>query len=329
MDVGKLPNDVLKKIVLDRFKIRNKDIIVGPSLGEDCTAISFDDEVCVLTTDPITAAANKIGELAININLNDIASSGIDPIGVLVTILLPPKTTYNELEEIIDEIDKMCKRHNIDVLGGHTEVTDAVNRVVISVTAIGKGLKKDFIKTSGANIGDDVVLTGFAGLEGTSIIANDFEEYLKTKVDKDTIDRAKGLIEDISVLKAAKIARDFGVTAMHDVTEGGVLGALWEIAEAAGKGIHIIKENIPILKETIEVCKVFNIDAYKLISSGSLVVTCKNGEDLCKKFIENGINARVVGKIIEYEKIVESNNKIEELEQPYSDEIYKVAIKED
>lgn len=329
MDVGKLPNDVLKKIVLDRFQNKNKDVIVGPSLGEDCTAISFNDEVCVLTTDPITAAANKIGELAININLNDIASSGIEPIGVLVTILLPPKTTYDELENIIDEIDKVCIKHNIDILGGHTEVTDAVNRVVISVTAVGKGFKKDFIKTSGANVGDDVVLTGYAGLEGTSIIANDFEEYLKTKIDVNTIEKAKGLIEDISVLKAAKIAKDYGVTAMHDVTEGGVLGALWEISEAAGKGIHIIKDNIPILKETIEICKVFDIDAYKLISSGSLVVTCKNGEELCKKFIQNGINAKVVGKIIEYDKIVESNNKIEELMQPYSDEIYKVAIKEE
>lgn len=246
-----------------------------------------------------------------------------------MTILLPPKTTYEELDNIIDEIDKLCTKHNIDVLGGHTEVTDAVNRVVISVTAVGKGSKKDFIKTSGAKIGDDVVLTGFAGLEGTSIIANDFEDYLKSKIDIDTIERAKGLIEDISVLKAAKIAREFGVTAMHDVTEGGVLGALWEIAEAAGCGIHIKKENIPILKETIDICDVFKIDAYKLISSGSLVVTCQNGDELCKKFIENGINANVVGKIIEYEKIVESNNKIEELAQPYSDEIYKVAIKED
>lgn len=329
MDIGKLPNDILKEIVLNRFKIKNEDVLVGPSLGEDCAAISFGSDVCVLTTDPITAATKNIGELAVNININDIASSGIKPIGILVTLLVPPNKNVDDIKKIIEEINNTCERFGIDVLGGHTEITDAVNRVVVSVTAIGKGKREKFIKTGGAEIGDDVILTGYAGLEGTSIIAHEYENYLKKSLSSDIIEKAKNLLQDISVLKVSQIASEFGVTAMHDVTEGGVLGALWEIAEAAGKGIYIIKENIPILKETIDICKVLNLDPYRLISSGCMVITCKDGVGLCTKLKENGINAEVVGKIIECERIIETNGNIEILNQPYSDEIYKVSLKED
>ncbi|WDC85540.1 AIR synthase family protein [Caloramator sp. mosi_1] len=277
----------------------------------------------------MTAATKNIGALAVNINLNDIASSGIKPLGVLITLLIPPTESLDNIKRIIEEINETCNRYGVDVLGGHTEVTDAVNRIVISVTAVGKGKKERFVKTGGAEVGDDVILTGYAGLEGTSILAHEYEEYLKDRLDRDTIERAKNLLKDISVVKVAEIASQYGVSAMHDVTEGGVLGAIWEIAEASNKGIYVIKENIPVLKETIEICKIFNIDAYKLISSGSMVITCKDGVGLCAKLKENGINAEVVGKIIEYDRILESNNAIERLTQPYSDEIYKAIIKEE
>ncbi|SHE73668.1 AIR synthase family protein [Caloramator proteoclasticus] len=329
MDIGKLPNDVLKEIILNRFEIKNREVLVGPSLGEDCAAISFGDDVCVLTTDPITAATKNIGELAVNINLNDIASSGTKPLGVLITMLIPPTESIENIKRIVEEINETCIRHGVDVLGGHTEVTDAVNRIVISVTAIGKGKKDRFVKTGGAEVGDDVVLTGYAGLEGTSILAHEYEQYLKNKLDGDIIEGAKKLLKDISVVKVAEVAVEYGVTAMHDVTEGGVLGAIWEIAEASNKGIYIIKENIPILEETKKICEIFNIDPYRLISSGSMVITCKDGVGLCTKLKEKGINAEVVGKIIEYDRILESNNIIEKLTQPYLDEIYKASVKED
>lgn len=220
MEIGKLSNDVLKEIILDKFKIKRSDVIVGPGIGEDCAVVDFNDEVCVLTMDPITAATSNVGALAININLNDIASSGAEPVGVMITILAPPNTSLDDLENLIDQIADECSKYNIDVLGGHTEITDAVNRIIVSAAAIGRTKRDKFIRTGGANLGDDVVVTGYAGLEGTSIIANDYEKYLKGKLSDDKIIKAKNLLKEISVLSTSKIAVEFGVTAMHDVTEG-------------------------------------------------------------------------------------------------------------
>lgn len=165
MDIGKLPNEILREKILRKIRKINEDVIVTPSIGEDCAAIKFDDEVCVVTTDPITAATKDIGKIGVIINSNDIASSGVRPIGITVTLLAPPNAKIEEIENIMDDIIKTCEGLNIDILGGHTEITDAVNRYILSITAIGKG--KNIVKTGGAKVGDDLIMTGYAGLEGT------------------------------------------------------------------------------------------------------------------------------------------------------------------
>lgn len=326
MQSGKLSNETLKNIVISDLNKNNKDVLIGPNVGEDCAIIKFQDEVCVLTTDPITAASKNAGTLGVHICCNDIASAGVRPLGVLVTILAPLSAELDDIKIIMDEVKEACDILNIDVLGGHTEVTDAVNRMVLSITAIGKGKIGEYVTTGGAKINDDIVVTGFAGLEGTVIIANDYFEQLKKKFDEKILKEAQLMMDNISVVKVGLIASDFGVNAMHDATEGGILGAIWETAEASGKGVHIFKNKIPVKDVTLKICEELKIDPLRLISSGCMVITCNNGDELCHKLRENGINAEVVGKITESRKIITTDNGDVEIMPPESDEIYKIKF---
>ncbi|SKA90019.1 Hydrogenase maturation factor [Caloramator quimbayensis] len=326
MKCGKLPNDVLEDIVISSIKKKNKDIFVGPKVGEDCSIVDFDNEVLVLTTDPVTAAQNDAGKIGIHICCNDIASAGVSPLGVLVTILAPPSSTIDDIKRIMNEINETCEELNIDVLGGHTEVTDAVNRIVLSITAIGKSRGKRYVTTGGAKTGDDVIITGNVAAEGTAIIAKDYYEKLKVKINEEILLKAQNLIKDISVVKAGLIAGEFGVNAMHDATEGGVLGAIWEVAQSSGKGVYVYEDKIAIKEETKIICDTLNLDPLRLISSGCMIITCKNGEELIKRLNEHKIEACIAGKITDEEKIILSKGEEKELSPPDSDEIYRVNI---
>lgn len=327
MDIGKVPNDILKNIILDKIKYNRKEILIRPKIGEDCCAVDFGDNVCVLSSDPITGAVNEVGRIAVHVSCNDIASCGVEPLGLLITILAPPDATEYDLDIIMGQICETAESLNVDIIGGHTEVTSSVNRFVIITTAIGKALREKIITTSGAKPGDDIILTKSAGIEGTSIIAHDKEQEIIPILGKDIVERAKLFTEKISVIKEGIIAGEFGASSMHDATEGGVLGAVWEMAEASDVGVEVYKDIIPVKSETLEITKIYNIDPLKLISSGCMIITCKDGCSLVKILQANDVNATVIGKITsEKSKKLLCNGFAVEIEQPQSDELYK-AIK--
>lgn len=326
MEIGKLPNDILKEIILDKIRTNRSEVLIRPKIGEDCCAIDFGEYACVMSSDPITGAVNEIGRLAVYINCNDIASSGVEPLGLMVTLLAPPDTTKEDLEKIMGQLSETANSLNVDILGGHTEITAAVNKFVIMSTAVGRVLKDRLVTTSGAKIGDYILMTKSAGIEGTAIIAHDREEELKNKLGEEIVNRAKGFENLISVVREGIIAGEYGVTSMHDVTEGGILGAIWEVAEASGVGVEIIRDSIPVEKETIEICKIFNIDPLKLISSGSMLITCGNGEALVNLLKEKGIKATVIGRVTEDSKKVIISGEVEEgILAPGPDELYKAV----
>lgn len=326
MKIGKVPNNTLKKIILDKIKNNREEILIRPKIGEDCSAIDFGEYACVLSSDPITGAANEIGNLAVHISCNDIASSGVEPIGLMVTILAPPHATEAELEAVMHQLCETAASINVDIIGGHTEVTDSVNRFVLVTTAIGKSKKDKLVTSSGAKPGDHIILTKTVGIEGTAIIAHDKEQELVRELGIDLVEAGKKFIEDISVVKEGLIAGEFGVNSMHDITEGGVLGAVWEIAEASGVGCIIEKDKIPIAEVTKKICNHYNIDPLKLISSGSMAITCRNGYELVKELSRNNIKATVIGEIKDdLGKYMLQNKELVEIHEPETDELYKLT----
>ena len=242
-------------------------MLVRPEVGEDCAVVDFGEYACVLSTDPITGAVNEVGRLAVHISCNDIASSGVEPLGLMFTLLAPEGTTEEDINAIMKQAGEAAAALHVEIIGGHTEITSAVNKIVISTTAIGRKQKNGVISSSGAAVGDSVVLTKTAGLEGTAILAHDWEERLKKHLGSEIVENAKKMMSDISVVPEGIIAGEIGATSMHDVTEGGLLGAVWEICEASGVGVRIESEKIKIPLETQKICAFFNIDPLKLIST--------------------------------------------------------------
>ncbi len=325
MKIGKVPTEVLKDVIFSNIKHRRPEVLVRPSVGEDCAVVDFGEYVCVMSTDPITGAIKDIGSLAVHISCNDIASSGVEPLGLMLTIMAPPNTSKEDLGYVMAEANKAAASINVEIIGGHTEITNSVNRMIISSTAMGKQLKSKLILTKGAKVGDVVFMTKHAGLEGVSIIARDLEEQLKDKISYKTIKSAQNFIKDISVVKEGVLAGKIGVHSMHDATEGGILGALWELAEASDVGIEIYEDNISIRQETIEISKLFSIDPMRLISSGVMVMTTSedNRDLIIEAFSKEGIDIKEVGRIIDKDRIVIKNGEKHQLNSPDVDELYK------
>ena len=329
MEIGKLKESVLKRSVIKQLHVKRPEVNNGPGIGEDCSTLSVGpDEEIVLSTDPITGTASDIGELAVTISVNDLASAGAEPIGILLTVLLTPKMREAKLKAIMEQVDMACKRYNVQVIGGHTEVTEVVTQPLISVTAVGKVKKGQMISTGGAKPGMDLVLTKWIGLEGTSIIAKDHESELLTRLPQALVDTAKGFDKYLSVLPESRIAVEHGVAAMHDVTEGGIFGALWEMGEASGVGIDVDLKAIPVKQETIEVCEFYGINPYELISSGSMLIATNDGNGLVRKLAEAGIASAIIGKSnSSNDKRVLNAEEVRFLEPPKADALYSVNVK--
>lgn len=325
MEIGKVPENVLKRSILKQIKTKRPEVLVGADVGEDCAIIGLQpDEVMVLSTDPITGTTKEMGRWAVMISANDIASSGAEVIGVLVCALLPPRIREIKIRELMQEIETCCQELNIQVVGGHTEVTDAVNRPVLSVTGIGKVKKDRMLPTKGAKPGQDIVITKWAALEGTAILAKEKEEELLQKFPAFLIEEAKGYSQYLSIIKEAAIAGKSNVSAMHDITEGGVFGALWEMAESAGVGLTIDLKKIPIKQATVEICNYFDVNPYEMMSSGSLMLAADNGYDLVRVLEEAGIHAAVIGKVTEgNDRVVTNGEETRFLEPPKTDQLYK------
>lgn len=324
MKEGKIPPELLKSLVFNNIKVKSKEVIMRPEIGEDCAAIDFGDYACILSTDPITGADKGAGTLAIHISCNDVATCGVRPVGIMVTVLAPTTATEEEIGRVMKEAGEAAAALGVEIIGGHTEVTSAVNRIVISTTAVGKLLKDRIVRSSGAQEGDDVIMTKWAGLEGTSIIAADKEAVLAGKLSPEEIETAKSFIEHISVVQEGVTAGEFGASSMHDVTEGGILGAAWEIAESSSKGIDIYIDEIPVREVTRKLCNVFGIDPYRLISSGSMLITAKNGAELVRILEAKGIPSAIIGKIRSQGRNIIKNGEIHKLNPPDVDELFKV-----
>jgi hydrogenase maturation factor len=326
MNIGKIPETALKRSILNQIKHRRNEVLVGPAVGEDCSIVALaEDEVLVMSTDPITGTVKDIGTLAVHITSNDIASNGAEVVGIMLTILLPEGTGEEELRTMMQDMEAECGKLNIEIIGGHTEVTKAVNQPIVTVTGIGKMRRDNIIKTSGAKPGQEIVMTKWAGLEGTAIIASSREEELKRKYPASFIEGAKRMLDYISIVPEAMIARAVGVTSMHDVTEGGIFGALWEIGAASKVGMEVYLNKILLKQETVEICEFYDINPFMLISSGCLLIITDKANLLVDRLKDAGIAAAVIGRITEgNDRIIINGDERRYLEPPKSDELYKV-----
>ena len=298
---GKFPREILEKTVLKHLGYTRKEVILGPTFGEDGAITELGDKVLISSVDPITGAIERIGWLAVNICANDVATFGVRPTFFSSCILLPENSDAKLLEKICIQIDEAAKQLEIAVIGGHSEVTPGIANPIVVGYCAGVTDKDRYVTSGGAKPGDLIILTKKVGMEGTAILAIDCYEALKTKVKPSILESAQEFFKQISVVKEAILAFEAGgVTAMHDPTEGGVAGGVHEMADASGLGVRIFEEKISIAKETMEICRFFRIDPLQLISSGALLIAAdsKKADEIIEILRRNKIEASVIGEFL-------------------------------
>lgn len=319
MKLGKLDNDTLERLILDRFKKTRPESFGAPRIGMDCAMLDFDSDLIVTSCDPITSAdAKHIGALSVHVNCNDAAAGGAEPVALLVTLLLPPSETEETVAMIAKDLQEAAELAGVDIIGGHTEVTDAVTRVTTCTAVIARTPKAK--RLSGAKVGDAIVMTKWAGLEGAMLIASDHADRLAS-VPAETIERAKLLSRYLSVVPESRIAIQNGAHAMHDVTEGGVLGAVWELAMQERLGAIVDQDAIQILPEIKVISDAVGLDPYRLMASGSMLIACENGSDMVAALREAGIPTAVIGRVTERDFRFADGSP---LDPPGADELYRL-----
>ncbi len=354
MNIGKIENKDLSRF-LKKIK-NNSDVIVNPRVGEDCAVVNMDGENLIITSDPITSVVKDIGALGVDVNLNDLYSAGATPLGITVTLLFPVGTVIEEIEKLFDEISDKCQKEDINILGGHTEITDAVNRIVVSITAIGKTFGKKYLSYDFKPL-DKIYLTKGFALEGTVILLeNYFKEiyndrtcvdtyysllFEEGKISKDDLvdyivdddnltegdflDILESYKEKMSIKKEISQVMEYNVKA-HDVTEGGVFGGLFELLESKNLGCKAVFNYSNVNPVTRRICAHFNISPFKLISSGSsiLIVDQSQGENLKNKFLKNNIMVYELGVVTDGDKNITINKYETLLTNNEKDELYKI-----
>ncbi len=326
MKTGKLTDEALRRIVLDRLPAcTGSPVAKGPGTGLDCGLVRTGGALTAVSSDPITGASEGIGRLAVAVSCNDIACCGIRAAAMTVVIIAPEDSTEDELIRVIDQVAGAAKQAGVEIAGGHTEISRAVSRFVLVTTAFGYADEGDFVDPAGAKPGDSIVMTKSAGLEGSAILAADFGERLEGEMDAEDIAAAAGFSGLLSVTEEGVLCGKLKAHAMHDVTEGGVLGAAWEMAEACGYGCRIDLREVPVMPQTAAICRILGLDPYRLISSGSMLIATDRPDTVTAGLEKAGIRSSVIGEIVEKGRTFSDlNGQIHELSAPGPDELYKI-----
>ena len=336
MNTGKISEGVLKRSVLGRIKTRREEVRKGAGAGEDCAFLAWGDtELCpaAVSTQTCTLPVKRVTYYAIMAAANNLAASGAVPAAVTLSLTLPQEAEEAVLKELMEQAEECCGELNIQIAGGHTEVSGAVNWPVVTATVIGKAAVKREDQHERHKVCEghkDVVVSKWIGIEGTAILVREKEEELLKRFSAGFLGAAREQERYLSVEREAAIALKSSVYAMHDVRNGGIFGALWELSRKLGVGLSIDLKEIPVKQETIEICEFFNISPYELLSGGALIMAAEDGNGLVRELKKAGIAASVIGRTNDSnDRLILNGEETRYLGPPGPDEIYKIAFKEE
>lgn len=325
---GKVPVDILKEVVFRNLGAKRSEVVLGPSAGIDGAVIDLGNKSLIVSMDPITGALQRIGWLSVNVNANDIATFGVEPQFMLSCIMLPANADKETVETISVQMGQAAKKLGIAIIGGHCETTPGLTNPIVMGCVMGLAEKGNYVTAGGAQPQDTLILTKTAGIEGTAILATDKETQLQKTIISNMLKKAKTYFNRISVVKDATEAfKTGGVHAMHDPTEGGIIGGVTEMAEASKLGVEIHENRIPITQETAAICKHFNIDPLRLISSGALLVASDQTATprIIERLEQRHVRASIIGNFVKNPKkrtLIRKNGTSEDLPKFVSDHLW-------
>lgn len=349
MKIGKVSESILKRSVLRQLKTKNENVICGAGVGDDCAIFTLggtkklascvqegvlavpmqEAEMNVSAADTLYAVypdAVSIAQLMQKC-VNNLAANAAVPFAAAVALLLPDTIEEFQIKALMSEAEKVCHQYSMEIVGGQTRVSAALKAPVAVITTYGMAAGGELQALRPAAPGQDIVLSKWIGLEGTALFAKVYREQLHARYPAYLVEEAAGFNRYLSIVPEAATAVKSGVCAMHDVSEGGIFAALWELAEGAGVGLTIDLKKIPLRQETVEVCECCNVNPYELKSGGCLIMTTEDGPALVKALEAEGIPAAVIGKLTDSNaRMIMNEDEVRYMDRPHADEIYKISM---
>lgn len=329
MKTGKVSESILKRSVLKKCAFRHPQVLCGAGMGNDSAQLDV-KEKSRFSAAVHTASLHFLSDITYEVEhaMNNLACSGCLSEAVLLSVLLPEKCTETELKQIMEIAAKACEKWGVQIAGGHTEVSASVLRPILTVTAFG-GTAEETVQIRNAGPRMELLLTGTVGLEGTVLLAKAFEQELLKKFPLDLVEKAKNLAPSICIAEEAKAAKEAGAAALHDLSQGGIFGALWEFCEGAGVGMEMDLRKIPIRQETVEICEFFGVNPYAMRSGGALLIAAADGAAMKAELLRRGIASEVIGRTTaSNDRIFRNGSETRYLDKPSQDELLLFMEKE-
>lgn len=326
MKSGKVPINVLKRSIIKELKYKNTEVLKGAEAGADYALLRLKaHEDVVMTTNIYEAPSELAAGLVVYKAGNNIACSGAVPIALTVAMTLPADFSETMLKRYMKSMEEAAEQLQVQIVGGDTRISDKVQVPVLVVTGIGKSSVADSMEEHKVSVGQELVVSKWIGMEGALVIAHEKREELQKRYPFALLDNLYAMEHEITILREAATAVKSGVSAMHDLSEGGILGGLWEFAEKHGVGLEIDLKKIPVKQEIIEICEYYELNPYALRSGGSLLMAVNNGSNLVWELNKMGIKASVIGRITDgKDRIILNQEEKRYLDLPQADEIYKM-----
>ncbi len=327
MKAGKVSEQILKRTILKQLNSKNSNVVLSSAVGEDCSRLRSDNKDIIFSVNPITIPleVEDMGKHGIYRAFNNISAKGATPVAALVSLLMPTSSNEQDARTIIKGLDAAASKLGVQVIGGHTECCRGVNVPIITITGVGLAERDIDMKTSNVEPGMDIIATNWVGIEGTLVLLNQKREELLQHFTNPFLDKISVFEQYLSINEEAKIACNNNAATIHDISEGGIFAALWELAEGSKVGLEIDSRKIPIKQETIEVCEFFDINPYKIASMGSALIAAKDGNTIVHEIEKAGGHATIIGKATDNnDRVLLIGEEKRFLETPQTDELRKV-----
>lgn len=340
-EIGKISRRAFDEIIFPHLGAKSKSVLVGPQHGVDVGIVEIGGKAVAMTADPVFIVPEygfkRSAWFAIHILASDVVTSGLPPSYLSIDLNLPLSMKKEELEIVWKTIDEECKKMGMAIVCGHTGRYENCNwpmvggATVIAVGELDQYVSPEFIKE-----GDVLIITKGPAIEASGIFLTMFPDYIKDKLGKKISERADDIFYMMSVVEDAMTSvkagvRDEGVSAMHDATECGIYGAVFELATAANLGIVLEKDKIVIEEGVLEICDLFKIEPFSSISEGTLLIAAreKKADRILKLLKEKNINASIAGEFVSKKKgfILKEGGKEKKLVHPVVDPFWNAFYK--
>jgi len=326
MKIGRVSQTVLKRSMLKPLQFHREEAMIQPSVEEMCYGITCkDDEETLVSSAVLYGDEKDLGVFALAQVMNDLATRGATLVGVSVHIMLPPYAYESRLKAMMEHVERAGSAHAVQVMCAKAEVSPAISKAIVHMNGVGVLKKGTLLQSNMGSANQDIVLLKWIGLEGTFRAMREKEEELSKRFVPTFLNQIRQMEQELFSADAIAVAREHGASAMQQITAGGILATLWEMAEASDVGMEVELKQMAIRQETVEVCEFCHLNPYQLTSAGSVLIFTERGEELVQRYEELGIQAALLGRTTtDSARVILGGEEKRFLDRPAPDELLKI-----